>query len=57
MGTRKDEAWLKKELSKVLGWDDMIVDGVVDTISKSTDRSEVDEIVEVGSIQIDRGRD
>jgi hypothetical protein len=43
------ERWLKQELLKALSWDDMIVDGVVDVISKakSADDEHVQDIVQV----------
>jgi hypothetical protein len=43
------ERWLKQELMKALSWDDMIVDGVVDVISKakSADDEHVQDIVQV----------
>jgi hypothetical protein len=43
------ERWLKQELMKALSWDDMIVDGVVDVISKanSADDEHVKDIVQV----------
>ncbi|WIA31837.1 hypothetical protein OEZ86_002704 [Tetradesmus obliquus] len=42
------EKWLKQELMKALSWDDMIVDGVVDVISKasSADDEHVQDIVQ-----------
>jgi hypothetical protein len=47
--TMAHERWLKQELMKALSWDDMIVDGVVDVISKanSADDEHVQDIVQV----------
>ncbi|KXZ45726.1 hypothetical protein GPECTOR_51g712 [Gonium pectorale] len=47
---RKDAKWLKEQLARVLGWDELIVEGLVDTVVRAAgpggDRSEVDEMVE-----------
>jgi len=44
----KDKASLCEQLSKILGWDQMILEGIVDTIAQpSTSQQEVDELVQV----------
>ena len=45
----KDAAWLKRELGRLLGLDDFIVDSVVDTIANAVNRAEIDDLVQVGS--------
>lgn len=43
----RNEQWLKHELMKALGWDDFVVEGVVDVISKAKSAEEVQDIVNV----------
>lgn len=43
----RNEQWLKHELMKALGWDDFVVEGVVDVISKAKSSDEVQDIVNV----------
>lgn len=43
----RGEAWLKAQLAKALQWDEFVVEGVVDVISKAKSADEVQEIVHV----------
>ncbi|KAK9810597.1 hypothetical protein WJX73_003330 [Symbiochloris irregularis] len=41
-----DQDWLKARLSQALGWDLGVTEGVVEAVAASTNRSEVEEIVQ-----------
>ncbi|GFR42813.1 hypothetical protein Agub_g3703 [Astrephomene gubernaculifera] len=51
MGSQqRDAKWLTAQLSKVLGWDELIVEGLVDTVERAAgpggDREELDEMIQ-----------
>ena len=43
----KDTSWLRRELTKALGWDEVVVNGVVDVITTSQTAEDIQDIVEV----------
>lgn len=43
----KDREWLKQRLCEALGWDGVVVEGVVEAISSAETTQEVDSIVQV----------
>lgn len=43
----KDRQWLKQRLCSALGWDEVVVDGVVEAIASAETPQEVDAIVQV----------
>lgn len=48
----RGESWLKAELVKALNWDEFVVEGVVDVVSKAKTADEMQEIVNVRSISL-----
>ena len=42
----KDRQWLKQRLCEALGWDEVVVEGVVEAISSAETTQEVDSIVQ-----------
>lgn len=48
MAPTKSKAWLETELGKALaGWDEAMLQFLVESVAASTKRSEVDEVVQV----------
>ena len=43
----KDREWLKQKLCTALGWDGVVVEGVVEAIDSASTAQEVDIIVQV----------
>ena len=43
----KDRQWLKQKLCSALGWDEVVVDGVVEAIVNAETAEEADNIVQV----------
>lgn len=43
----KDREWLKQKLCTALGWDGVVVEGVVEAIDNAGTAQEVDTIVQV----------
>ena len=43
----KDREWLKQRLCEALGWDGVVVEGVVEAITSASTTQEVDSIVQV----------
>lgn len=43
----KDREWLKQKLCSALGWDGVVVEGVVEAIDTAATSQEVDTIVQV----------
>lgn len=47
--TMKDREWLKQKLCTALGWDGVVVEGVVEAIDNASATQEIDTIVQVNS--------
>ena len=43
----KDREWLKQRLCAALGWDEVVVDGVVEAIASAENANDVDALVQV----------
>ena len=43
----KDRQWLRQKLCSALGWDEVVVDGVVEAIASAETAEEADDIVRV----------
>lgn len=43
----KDREWLKQRLCTALGWDEVVVDGVVEAIASAESADDVDALVQV----------
>ncbi len=43
----KDKQWLKQRLCAALGWDEVVVEGVVEAIASAETADEVNSIVQV----------
>ena len=46
-GMPKDRQWLKQRLCSTLGWDEVVVDGVIEAIATAESAEEADAIVQV----------
>jgi hypothetical protein len=44
-----NETWLRQQLSAALGWDDVIMEGVMDVIVNSKSEADIQDVVEVGA--------
>lgn len=44
----KDRQWLRQRLCTALGWDQVVVEGVVEAIASAESAEEVDALVQVG---------
>jgi hypothetical protein len=42
----RDTSWLRRELTKALGWDEVVVNGVVEVITTSQTAEDIQDIVE-----------
>jgi hypothetical protein len=42
-----NETWLRQQLSAALGWDDVIMEGVMDVIVNSKSEADIQDVVEV----------
>lgn len=45
----KDRQWLKQRLCTALGWDEVVVEGVVEAIASADSAEEVDALVQVSN--------
>ena len=43
----KDRHWLKQRLCTALGWDEVVVEGVVEAIASAGSAEEVDALIQV----------
>lgn len=43
----KDRQWLKQRLCSALGWDEVVVEGVVEAIASAESAEDVDALVQV----------
>ena len=48
----KDRQWLKQRLCTALGWDEVVVEGVVEAIASAESAENVDALVQVSSTAV-----
>ena len=51
----KDRQWLKQRLCTALGWDEVVVEGVVEAIASADSAEEVDALVQVNQMTVNAG--